>query len=112
MNVQIKTIPEFNRQYKRLKKKFHSLPNDIKALCEELSQNPMLGTPLGFGGAHKVRMAIVSKGGGKSGGARVITFSVKISEPDNYIVSLLTIYDKGEMENVSEQYIEYLVKKK
>ena len=47
-------------------------------------------------------MAISSKGKGKSGGARVITLTVLISETDTNIV-LLTIYDKSECENLKEE---------
>ena len=43
----------------------------IKLLLEMLRKNPMAGADLGDG-IRKVRMAITSKGKGKSGGARVI----------------------------------------
>lgn len=55
-------------------------------------------------------MAIVSKGRGKSGGARVITFSVIISVEETE-VNLLTIYDKSERESVSRAEIEHLLEK-
>lgn len=71
--------------------------------------NPNLGTDLG-GGLRKIRMAIVSKGRGKSGGARVITFSVIISVEETE-VNLLTIYDKSERESVSRAEIEHLLEK-
>ena len=44
-------------------------------LFEELSENPILGTSLGDN-CYKVRVAIKSKGKGKSGGARVITYII------------------------------------
>lgn len=62
-----------------------------------------------MGGARKVSMAIMSKGGGKSGGARVITNVVTPTAPDCYLVTLLTIYDKSEMESVSNECIKSLI---
>ena len=55
-----------------------------------------------------MRMAISSKG--KSGGARVITLTVLISETDTNIV-LLTIYDKSECENLTDKELADIVKK-
>ena len=60
--------------------------------------------------ARKVRMAIASKHKGKSGGARVLTLNVLVSNTDN--ITLLTIYDKGEIENVTDGYIKWLLEQK
>ena len=54
-------------------------------------------------------MAIVSKGKGKSGGARVITYSIR-QNADSIQIDLLIIYDKNEMPNVSDDFIKYLLK--
>ena len=72
-------------------------------------REPQQGVDLGRG-LHKVRMAISSKGKGKSGGARVITLTVLISETDTNIV-LLTIYDKSECENLTDKELTDIVKK-
>lgn len=56
-----------------------------------------------------MRMAIQSKGKGKRGGARVLTLTVLVSGDAD--VTLLTIYDKGEIENVSDDYINWLVQR-
>lgn len=45
-------------------------------------------------GCRKVRMAISSKGKGKSGGARVITLTLLVASDG--VLKLLTIYDKSE----------------
>lgn len=55
-----------------LTKKYRSLKSELENLGKELSENPTSGTPLG-NDVYKVRLAISSKGKGKSGGARVIT---------------------------------------
>lgn len=96
---------DFNKAVKRLAKKYPSILRDLDSLFEKLEQNPFEGDPLGDN-SYKVRMAISSKGKGKSGGARVIT-CVKIV--DN-IIHLLTIYDKSEIENVSKEYLDELRK--
>jgi hypothetical protein len=51
-------------------------------------------------------MAITSKGKGKSGGSRVIT-CVKIVDLDVY---LLSIYDKSDKENISDNELDELLK--
>ena len=82
---------------------------DFAGLLESLRREPQQGVDLGRG-LHKVRMAISSKGKGKSGGARVITLTVLISETDTNIV-LLTIYDKSECENLTDKDLTDIVKK-
>ena len=99
---------EFKRQARHLAKKYRSLPNDLRKLQMELMENPTLGDDLG-GEIRKVRMAIAAKGKGKSGGARVITYRVIQTQEDTK-VTLLTIYDKNEMENISNAFIQSLVK--
>jgi len=107
LEVTIIPDPEFKRQAKRLAKKYSSLKTDIQSLQNEIKENPLLGTDLG-NNTHKVRMAILSKGKGKSGGARVITYVV-LQEGGNYKVRLLTLYDKSEIKNVSDAYLRMLI---
>ena len=106
MNVVISFHEEFRRQIKRLSKKYSSLADDLIDFQQELMKNPFQGDDLG-GGVRKIRMAIHSKGKGKSGGARVLTLNVLVS--DNADVTLLSIYDKNEIDNVSDDYIRWLV---
>ncbi|MEZ4901006.1 MAG: type II toxin-antitoxin system RelE/ParE family toxin [Spirosomataceae bacterium] len=51
------------------------LPNDLENLILSLEQNPKQGADLGSG-LYKIRLASGSKGKGKSGGFRVITYVV------------------------------------
>ena len=106
MNVKIIPSLEFNRQFKRLAKKYKSLPTDYLTLSKELKENPFQGSDLGHG-VRKIRMAIGTKGKGKSGGVRVLTLNVLVSGDAD--VTLLTIYDKEEIDNVSDNYIKWLV---
>jgi mRNA-degrading endonuclease RelE of RelBE toxin-antitoxin system len=66
----------------------HSIKNFFE-LGDDLSVNPKQGDSLGKS-CYKVRLAIKSKGKGKRGGARVITYVVT----ENEEVILLSIYDK------------------
>lgn len=106
MSVTLHLHDEFKRQFRRLRKKYRSLTDDLEDLQQELKKNPNQGDDLG-GGVRKIRMAIASKGKGKSGGARVLTLNVLINSDTD--ITLLTIYDKNEIENVSDEYIRWLV---
>ena len=108
MKVEIVLGDEFKRQSKRLAKKYPSLKDDFITFKKELADEPFQGSDLGCG-TRKVRMAIVSKGKGKSGGARFITFNVIQHEDDSIEITLLTIYDKGEISSVTDKYIKWLV---
>lgn len=99
---------EFYRQLKRLAKRYRSLADDIDTLQHELMENPNLGISLG-NGKRKIRLGVKSKGTGKRGGLRVITLNVIINISDTCI-NLLTIYDKKEIANVSEKYIDEIIR--
>ena len=109
MKVKIDFLPEFMRLAKPLWKKYASFEHDYMQLLDELRSNPFVGTPLGEG-VRKVRMTITSKGKGKSGGARVLTYCVNKDSDDEIKVTLMSIYDKSKISNVSDEYISFLVK--
>ena len=106
MNYKIVPTEDFDKNVKPLAKKYHSFIEDLKKFKKELLSNPEMGSSLG-GNARKVRMAIASKGKGKRGGARVITCNVLI-DVEHSKIYLLTIYDKGEQQNISGKEIEIL----
>jgi mRNA-degrading endonuclease RelE of RelBE toxin-antitoxin system len=102
MNI---TISErFKKAAKPLLKKYPSLVGDLDNLKESLLDNPTQGVHLGYD-CYKIRMAISSKGRGKSGGARVIT-CVQVIEENIY---LLTIYDKSDRESLEDNELEDLL---
>lgn len=105
MSFLIKTSADFNRKLRRLLKEYRSLGPEILRLREELAANPTLGTPIGHD-CYKIRLAIQSKGKGKSGGARVITY-VRVTEST---IVLLTIYDKSEQADISDAELTTLLK--
>ena len=106
--VDIRLGEEFKRQFKRLKKKYPSLTEDLKIFSLDLRANPQQGVTLGAR-LYKVRMAIAAKGKGKSGGARVITYRL-LATQEHIEITLLTIYDKNEIDNLSDDYLRSLVK--
>jgi mRNA-degrading endonuclease RelE of RelBE toxin-antitoxin system len=106
MNFAIVTTDDFNKEVKRLARKYRSMPNDLEALKSELMENPKIGDDLGDN-TRKVRMAVASKNKGKRGGARVITYYF-LADIENAKIYLLTIYDKGEQGSISEKTIERL----
>ena len=74
MNVKIKYLPEFERRAKTLAKRYKSFQTDYGCFLDSIEKNPFQGTSLGRN-VYKVRMPILSKGKGKSGGARVLTYN-------------------------------------
>jgi mRNA-degrading endonuclease RelE of RelBE toxin-antitoxin system len=105
MSYEVIAIPNFKREIKKLAKKFPSLKNDFAQLLESLREEPTQGTPLG-NNCFKIRMAIASKGKGKSGGSRVITH-LKVYHTAVY---LLSIYDKSDQENIPDKELKELLK--
>ncbi len=105
MSYKVKTIPKFDKELKRLAKKYPSLKNDFFELVQGLKQQPEQGTPIG-NSCYKIRLAVASKGKGKSGGARVITY-LQITDTT---VFLLSIYDKAEQENIPDKELAELLK--
>lgn len=91
-----------------MSKRYRSLKEDIGKLAGELLETPEMGSDLG-NGVRKVRMAIASKGKGKSGGARVITVVIVHSEEDKEI-GLHYIFDKSECENITDRDLKNILK--
>ena len=105
MLYRVELSDNFKKEAKRLIKKYRSLKAEIADLVTELERNPTKGTSLG-NDIYKIRLAIASKGKGKSGGARVMTF-VKVMETE---VLLFSIYNKGEKDSISDKEIQELIK--
>ncbi|MDX2129019.1 MAG: type II toxin-antitoxin system RelE/ParE family toxin [Chloroherpetonaceae bacterium] len=104
MNYKILLTVCFEKELKRLAKKFPSLKVDFSKLVTELSLKPLSGDSLG-NNCYKVRVAVSSKGKGKSGGARVITYIYFEKET----IYLLTIYDKSEMQDLKPNELKEMI---
>ena len=105
MSYKVISIPKFEKELKRLVKKYPSLKQEYIDLIQNLKSTPDQGTPLG-NDCYKIRIAIASKGKGKSGGARVITYLQVI----NTSVFLLTIFDKSDKDNIEDKELQELLK--
>jgi hypothetical protein len=100
--------PHFESRYKRFAKKFSSLETEIDALIADLTETPTLGKSLGSS-LYKIRIAVKSKGKGKSGGFRIVSYLVNRTE-DNTEIFLLTLYDKSEDSSISKETLLDMVK--
>ena len=74
-------------------------------MVDSLEKEPKQGTFLG-NNCYKIRLAIASKGKGKSGGARIITNIVI----ENTTVYLLSIYDKSNKASLTDKELSDLLK--
>ena len=108
MNYSITTSSYFDVAAKRLAKKYPSFKEDLRVFREELLKDPQQGTELSPG-IRKIRMAIKSKGKGKSGGARIITYNFIAAEMEGKIV-LLLIYDKEDASSAKVNVLKEIIK--
>lgn len=108
MNFRIIPTPTFAKSLKALAKRHKSMKSDMEEFAKSLEGNLLQGTEL-TPGIRKIRMAIKSKGGGKSGGARVITYNVLATEQEGKVY-LLEIYDKSDYSTVKEEVLKEIVK--
>ena len=104
MNFEVKTLPRFDKEIKRLAKKYPSFKTDFAQLLVEIRENPFSGISLG-NQSYKIRMAIASKNKGKSGGARVVYY-IHIVNATTY---LMAIFGKSEKENIPERELLKLI---
>jgi len=104
MNFSVIPSDRFKKEAKRLIKKFPSLKQELADLSNTLADEPETGTPLG-NETYKIRLAIKSKGKGKSGGGRVVTY-VMTEDKEVY---LLTIYDKSEFDSIDDKTLRTII---
>ena len=98
--IEVKVTKAFTKRAKPLLKKYPSLRQDLLDLQNELLKNPESGAPLG-NHCFKIRLAIKSKGKGKSGGFRIVTYYIE-QVGDEEVIYLVTIYDKSEEDNITK----------
>lgn len=115
MNVKIHATVNFRKEAKPLLKKYASLKQELAQLADLLEKTPKTGTFLGNDN-YKIRLAVKSKGKGKSGGLRVVTHieievDVSFEQVSQELthVFLLSIYDKSEYDTISQERLEMLI---
>jgi hypothetical protein len=109
MSRKIEALRTFKTRFKRLSKKFKTLTSELNELGKEILDNPEQGKPLGAG-FYKIRLASKSKGGGKSGGFRIVTYYIE-QKGDSETVYLVTIYDKSEESSIDKKELLKILKK-
>jgi mRNA-degrading endonuclease RelE of RelBE toxin-antitoxin system len=105
MIYSVLSVPPFDKQLKRLVKKYPSLKKEYAELINSLQQHPDQGTSIG-NHCYKIRISMASKGKGKSGGSRVITYLQVV----HHAVYLLAIYDKSEQADIEDKDLKTLLK--
>ena len=103
MSYKLLTIPPFEKQAKRLLKKYPFLKIELAELIGILKTNPLMGIPLG-GDCFKFVWQLHPRKK-ESGGARIITYFA-ISENS---IFLLSIYDKSERDNIEDSGLKRLL---
>lgn len=104
MSYKVIPVDKFKREAKRLVKKYPSLKIELAEIAESLSEEPNLGTSL-CNDTYKIRISIKSKGKGKSGGARIITYVVTPQKE----IYLLTIFDKAEFDSIDDKTLRRII---
>lgn len=105
MSYNVSSIPLFDKNAKRLSRKYPSLKKELAELIEILIDDPEHGIALG-NNFFKIRVSVASKGKGKSGGARVVTY-VKLTRNT---VFLTYIFDKSEKITITDKELEQIFK--
>jgi mRNA-degrading endonuclease RelE of RelBE toxin-antitoxin system len=108
MSFEIQTTSYFDTEAKRLAKRHRSFIDDLEDFQKNLLKNPYQGTELSPG-IRKIRLTIDSKGRGKSGGARVITFTYLVDEKDGVVI-LLLLYDKTDASSIKINLVRKIIK--
>jgi mRNA-degrading endonuclease RelE of RelBE toxin-antitoxin system len=105
--MKYKIIPsdDFEKEFKKLYKRYKSLKSDLEKLLNKLQENPTIGESLG-NNTYKIRLLIKSKNKGASAGGRVITYYID----DNKTIFLVFIFDKSDFENISDTKINEIIK--
>lgn len=107
MSYKIVVTSDFTRDVKKLAKRHRSLRQDLADFVEELSEDPYTGDRI-TQDIYKYRIAIKSKGRGKSGGGRVIAALLKIvrTKTERLDIVLLRIYDKSDRSTLPTHELE------
>ena len=104
MSYKIETIPRFDKDIKKLKKRFPKIKDDLTLLLTELSKNPEVGTHL-ENSIFKIRLQNSSIPTGKSGGFRVITYYIQ-----DEVLYLVTIYSKKDTDTIITEKLKEIIR--
>jgi len=105
-SVRVVATPHFNRNFKRLRKKYRQIENDLRPLVAQLEHGETPGDQIQrvrFT-VYKVRIASSDAQRGKSGGYRVIYYV-----QTKAFIFLVDIYPKSEREDISADELRRLI---
>ena len=102
-------LPGFEKDAKKLSKKYSSLKNELIVFIDSTQTKGVQGVSLGSG-LFKARLAVKSKGKGKSGGLRIISYHDVILARNEDSVYLVAIYDKSELSTMEIKQINKILK--
>lgn len=96
----------FNKELKRLLRKYHVVVDEVELLVGELKRDERPGDKIPNVGydVYKVRLKNPAAGRGKSGGFRVVYYA-RLAD----FVVLISIYAKSEQENMSVERIRRVI---
>ena len=106
-SVQIFVTKNFQKEAKKLSKKYKSLKQELTELNSIITTNPKIGTPIGLH-TFKIRIGVKSKGKGKRGGLRVISYKIYVNQ-NNISVYLISIFDKSDQTSISKGLLKHLI---
>jgi mRNA-degrading endonuclease RelE of RelBE toxin-antitoxin system len=104
--VQVEAAPVFNRNLRKLAKKYRSIRNDLQPVIEQLEQGELPGDQIpGVGYAvFKLRVRNSDTRTGKSGGYRLIYYLKTTTG-----IILLTVYAKSEQVDIATDDIQSII---
>ena len=89
MNFEVLYTDSFGRELKQVAKKYRSIKDDVEQVVTILERDPVKGILIGHN-CYKIRLAITSKGEGKSVGARLIVH-LHVTEKLVYLLSIKVV---------------------
>ena len=103
MNYSIKTVGTFERELKKLSKKYRNIKEDYKYLLETLSKSNPKDISIYLGkDCYKIRLKNSDNNKGKSSGYRIVYLTIA----EDLTIVLLSIYSKSDLGNISEEEID------
>lgn len=104
LGYEVQKTSLFEKLVKDLGKNFRNIDSDIDGFTEALDDKTKLGVSLG-NNVFKARIANSDKNKGKSAGYRLISY-LKL---ENETLTYVYIYDKSQLENISEEKLDKIV---
>ncbi len=104
LGYEVQKTPLFEKLVNDLIRNFRSISSDIDGFTDTLDDKSKLGVNLG-NNVYKARIANSDKNKGKSAGYRLISY-LKL---ENQTLTYIYIYDKSQLENISEEKLDKIV---